>query len=93
LLRPRRIRRGEPFLRPRRIKDGLAQMLRGVFDRVDHAGDDERELDLVGGRLNAVEIARYQVAQAIFAAPPTASIVIGSTCGPGTRPFVRIDIR
>jgi hypothetical protein len=44
-------------------------MLGAVLHRVDHAGDDERELDLVGDRLNVVVIVRYQISHRFGCVP------------------------
>ena len=55
-----RVRMGELFLE---FVNGLADVLGAVLHRVDHAGDDERELDLVGDRLNVDMIVRYQISR------------------------------
>lgn len=60
-----RVRMGELFLEfvAGKIVNGLAHVLGAVLHRVDHAGDDERELDLVGDRLKVVVIVRYQISR------------------------------
>ena len=57
-----RVRIGEllPEFVAGKIVNGLAQVLGAVTQRVDHAGDDERELDLVGSWLRRIAFVRYQ---------------------------------
>ena len=56
-----RVRMGELFLEfvTGQIVNGLTYVLRVGLQRVDHTGDDKRELDLVPGRFFLGVVGRY----------------------------------